>query len=238
MSPEQVRGEPLDGRSDIFGLGCLLYSAIAGRSPFEAKSRGETYSTILTAEPTPLGRIAPTTSHELLRIVRKYLEKDRTQRYQTVRDVATVLQNLRDSSASDAVRTAVAADRSSRLFASRRSRRLAAAAAIVIAGATLLAVAARWTLLARRAVADVRSVAILPFKPLTATSETVARVYALQGDAGETARWLKETVDWGFPAYPIFPADTFLDPVREAPPVKKLLADLQATWQSYRDALR
>jgi eukaryotic-like serine/threonine-protein kinase len=173
MSPEQVRGESLDGRSDVFSLGCLLYSAIVGRSPFEAKSRGETYSGILTAEPIALSRVAPATSAELQRIVRKCLEKDRTQRYQTVRDVAIDLQNLlRDSSTGDSGRTAVPSDQLPRLQSGTHSpRRVGAIVGATVAAVIVLTALAWWTLVDRPAVPDVRSVAILPFKPLAAANE-------------------------------------------------------------------
>jgi serine/threonine protein kinase len=51
MSPEEVRGEELDGRSDIFSFGALLYEMLSGRRPFEAKSTAEVISAILTVEP-------------------------------------------------------------------------------------------------------------------------------------------------------------------------------------------
>ena len=51
MSPEQVRGEELDGRSDIFSFGTVLYELLSGRRPFEARSTAEIISAILTVEP-------------------------------------------------------------------------------------------------------------------------------------------------------------------------------------------
>ena len=54
MSPEQVRGEELDGRSDIFSFGTVLYEVFSGRRPFEAKSTAEVISAILTTEPPPI----------------------------------------------------------------------------------------------------------------------------------------------------------------------------------------
>ena len=56
MSPEQVRGEELDCRSDIFSFGTVLYEMLSGRRPFEAKSAAEMISAILTAEPPPISR--------------------------------------------------------------------------------------------------------------------------------------------------------------------------------------
>ena len=75
MSPEQVRGEVVDARSDAFSLGCMLYEAAAGRTPFHARTTAEMMSAILTMDPVPLNRAAPGTSVELQRIVRKCLER-------------------------------------------------------------------------------------------------------------------------------------------------------------------
>jgi len=56
-------------------------------------------------------------------------------------------------------------------------------------------------------------------------------------DAPASARWLQETVDWGFPCYPMFSTDTFLDPVRPSDPVREVLARLKSQWEGYRKAL-
>jgi TolB-like protein len=66
----------------------------------------------------------------------------------------------------------------------------------------------------------------------------VARVYAVAGDAEQTARWLDETIQWGMPNYPMFAEDRFLDRVRESPPVAAIMADLKNRWDRYREELR
>ncbi len=94
MSPEQVRSEALDARSDIFSLGVVLYEMLSGRQPFARQSAASTVSAILTHEPPPLARYALNVPEELQRIVRKCLEKDRERRCQTMRDVALDLENV------------------------------------------------------------------------------------------------------------------------------------------------
>ena len=95
MSPEQVRGETLDARSDIFSFGAVVYEVIAGRQPFAAESAVATLSAILTHEAPPLARYADDVPEELQRIVRKCLEKDRERRYQMMHDVTVDLENVR-----------------------------------------------------------------------------------------------------------------------------------------------
>jgi serine/threonine protein kinase len=96
MAPEQVRGESLDGRSDIFSSGVVLYEMLSGHQPFLDKSSAGTASAILTREPLPLARFAPNISPELERIVLKTLQKDPDDRYQTAKDLLIDLRNLRD----------------------------------------------------------------------------------------------------------------------------------------------
>ncbi len=96
MSPEQVRGEELDCRSDIFSFGIVLYELLSGRRPFEAKSTAEVISAILTREPPPINRssLGHSGSAEE-RLIRKCLEKDAAQRYQTMGDLIPDLAQIR-----------------------------------------------------------------------------------------------------------------------------------------------
>jgi len=96
MSPEQVRGEALDCRSDIFSFGAVLYELLSGRRPFEAKSSAQVISAILTAEPPPIRRSS--LGHNggpVEELVRKCLEKDAALRYQTMGDLIPDLQQIR-----------------------------------------------------------------------------------------------------------------------------------------------
>ena len=95
MSPEQVRGEELDSRSDIFSFGAVLYEMLSGIHPFQAVSAGATMSSILTKEPASLARYAPEVPDELQRIARKALSKDKEARYQTIKDLLIDLRELK-----------------------------------------------------------------------------------------------------------------------------------------------
>lgn len=94
MSPEQVRGEALDARTDIFSFGAMLYEMLTGAQPFASANAASTISTVLTKEPQPLARYSREAPPELERIVSKALRKDREQRYQTARDLLIDLRSL------------------------------------------------------------------------------------------------------------------------------------------------
>ena len=96
MSPEQVRGEPVDGRSDIFSLGVVLYEMLSGHQPFIDKSSAATASAILTREPSPLARFFQDVPGELERIVFKTLRKNPDDRYQTAKDLSIDLRSLHE----------------------------------------------------------------------------------------------------------------------------------------------
>lgn len=95
MSPEQVRGLVVDARTDIWSLGVVLYEIAAGQAPFEGDTASDVIVSILEREPSPLIRYLPEVPTELQRIVRKALRKDREERYQTAKDMALDLKNLR-----------------------------------------------------------------------------------------------------------------------------------------------
>jgi len=91
MSPEQVRAEPVDARSDIFSLGCIFYEMAAGKRAFESSSGVETLHAILNAEPPELDADPPTMPPTVAAIIRRCLEKRREQRFQSAADLAFAL---------------------------------------------------------------------------------------------------------------------------------------------------
>jgi eukaryotic-like serine/threonine-protein kinase len=99
MAPEQARGEAVDDRADIFSFGIVLYEMIAHAHPFGQENWADTLAAILTRDPRRIDVPIPS---ELRRIIRKCLEKDRSRRYQTMRDVATDLENLAQEMANPA----------------------------------------------------------------------------------------------------------------------------------------
>src|SRR5678816_1682298 len=95
MSPEQARGIAVDGRSDIFSLGAMIYEMVARRKPFEGDTPSDTLASILKTEPPPLLQLLPRLPPELNRIVSKSLRKDREERYQVVKDLWLDLKSLK-----------------------------------------------------------------------------------------------------------------------------------------------
>jgi eukaryotic-like serine/threonine-protein kinase len=101
MSPEQVRGEELDARTDLFSLGVVLYEMATGRQAFSGSTSGVIFDAILNRAPTAPVRINPEVPEGLERILNRALEKDRRLRYQTAADLRAELERLkRDSSSS------------------------------------------------------------------------------------------------------------------------------------------
>jgi len=96
MSPEQARGKPLDGRTDIFSLGIILYEMVTGCAPFDGDSIADILAAILKNEPQPLAGHLPNAPEELQRVVGTALLKDRNERYQTMNELLLDLKNLRD----------------------------------------------------------------------------------------------------------------------------------------------
>jgi Tol biopolymer transport system component len=94
MAPEQVKGEQVDGRADLFALGVMLYEMLGGQHPFKGASTFETLHAILTADPPDVSTLNRNVSLPLARIVTRLLKKDRDARFHSAGDLAWALEQV------------------------------------------------------------------------------------------------------------------------------------------------
>jgi Tol biopolymer transport system component len=156
MSPEQVRGQRVDHRSDLFSLGVVLYEMLAGRRPFKGATAADTTSAILKEEPPDLLTERPDLNPALERIVRRCLEKEASGRFQSAQDLAFALQTVSGAGVTDSAATTTRAPR-------RRRRTLGTGA---LALAALLATSAGVTLVRRGPPTAVADLSAYRFTPL------------------------------------------------------------------------
>lgn len=152
MSPEQVRGEPADARSDVFSLGCVFFKMATGKSPFARRTTVETLAAILKDAPPPLLRAGKPLRPEFEQLVLRCLAKNPGDRYQSARDLGTALQGILVARASTI----------SLPWTVRYSRRNALAAA----GSSLVVAAGAWIYWRRRP-RHFDSLAVLPLTNAT-----------------------------------------------------------------------
>src|SRR5262249_19727106 len=105
MAPEQVRGMPADHRSDIFGLGCVLYEMLSGRRAFRAASAAATLASTLRDGPPPRSSVARSVPAAVDHLVGRCLEKRPEDRFQSARDLSFALDALAGASSGARVRT-------------------------------------------------------------------------------------------------------------------------------------
>jgi len=110
MSPEQARGLPVDGRSDCYSLGVVLYELVTGRAPFTAPTTSDLLVAILDREPPPIRSVARGLPLQLEWIIEKALEKDPNLRYQSIADLRVDLQRLKSALETGRLTTSASAD--------------------------------------------------------------------------------------------------------------------------------
>jgi TolB-like protein len=158
MSPEQARGQDLDGRTDLFSLGAVLYEMATGAHAFKGNTTAVLFDSILHAAPIAPVRLNPELPDELERTINKLLEKDRELRYQSAAEVRADLKRLRretESGRSAATLPAVTEK------ASPRKHWVAAVAALVVLIA--MAAAGIWYWRAKSSAVQIESIAVIPF---------------------------------------------------------------------------
>src|SRR5216117_4208010 len=104
MSPEQESGDPLDGRSDIYSLGVVLYHMLAGAPPFEGPSSASILAQQITQAPVPIRRHRPDLPEEMAVVLDRMMEKNRTKRFQMASEVSRALVGAMPTAARDRVR--------------------------------------------------------------------------------------------------------------------------------------
>ena len=160
MSPEQVRGHPVDGRSDLFSLGAVLYEMLSGKRAFRKESASETSAAILLLEPPEPAASLPGVSSALAQVVGRCLEKEPEKRFASARELIAALTDVQTGTARGVARAGAG------LAGTRTRARLPLVAGLVLSVAGTLS--AVW--LARRPGPEAdggpssRRIAVLPFE--------------------------------------------------------------------------
>jgi TolB-like protein/Flp pilus assembly protein TadD len=166
MSPEQLRGLPVDHRSDIFSFGAILYELLSGRKAFKKDTASDTIAAVLKEDPPELTQSGRNISPALDHIVRHCLEKDRENRFQTAKDVAFAL-----SEASESTTTVTSGAQAAMAIPSRGKGRAWIVAAVV---AVLAVAGVLWSKKSKTGssgAGGAKRIAVLPFENLGAPED-------------------------------------------------------------------
>ena len=162
MSPEQVAGKELDGRTDLFSFGTVLYEMATGRQAFSGKTSGVIFNSILEKNDLPVSRTNPELPQRLEEVIAKALEKDREVRYQHAADIRADLKRLKRDTTSGTTPAPVLR------HSPWHKRKVTWIALALLLGA--VAIVTRYTIGSQPH--SVGSVAVLPFRGMTGNPNT------------------------------------------------------------------
>jgi serine/threonine-protein kinase len=171
MSPEQLRAQAIDGRSDIWAIGVVLFELLSGQQPFQGASHAELGMHIISGRPQALRTLVPDVSPAVEQVIGRALQRDREQRFATMRDFLAALVACGASSPAAARRPGA------------RSRPIYVAAALLFAAVALVAGPARW----KRASGGAAAAGPAPPVVRTALVNTNAAVAATPPSNGSAA---------------------------------------------------
>jgi len=161
MSPEQVRGEELDARTDLFSFGIVLYEMATGGLPFKGSTTGVVFDEILNKPPTPPVRINPEVPDDLEKVITRSLEKEPQLRFQHASDLKSELMRLKRDT--DSGKTAVSREVPAAIPAKQRSYFWPAVGGGVVV-LVILALALFWPSTVTAPGEAIDSIAVLPFE--------------------------------------------------------------------------
>ena len=184
MSPEQVRDDELDARTDLFSFGAVLYEMATGQHAFAGRTSGVIFEAILNRQPVPVRQVRPEVPLELEQIVNKALEKDPDVRFQHAADIRADLKRLKRDTESGRVSVETAQPASRRISTGRLRRKPVTIAVAIFFSVAVLAVGLKFagapaliSSSAKPSVID--SLAVLPLRPVSNDSDQRAFAWGL-----------------------------------------------------------
>ena len=203
MAPEQLEGAEADARTDIFALGAFLYEMATGRRAFDGKSKTSLIAAILSTQPPPISQVQPVMPPALDHVVKKCLEKDPDDRWQSAHDVASELRWIGDAGSQAGVPTTLSLRRRSRERLAWGLVALLAAASAGLAVAQLRRSATRAVAL-RATLEPPAENTLVPFDELGMALSADGRQLAFVAIAGDGSKkiWVRDLSDMTARALP------------------------------------